>query len=92
MLCRDIARALRGYGIRVASAYAGDDEEDGDLTVAWNVHVQVPTFGGMPRVVVDAFRGQVRCYPPRSNVAELAADIRAALSETPSAIPSSSVH
>ena len=92
MLCRDIARALRGYGIRVASAYAGDDEEDGDLTVAWNVHVQVPTFGGMPRVVVDAFRGEVRCYPPRRNVAELAADIRAALNETPSAIPSSSVH
>ena len=92
MSCRDIARALRGYGIRVASAYAGDDEEDGDVTVAWNVHVQLPTFGGMPRVVVDAFRGEVRCYPPRGDMAELAADIRAALNETPSAVPSSSVH
>ena len=92
MSSRDLAHALRGFGIRVASAYDGDDEEDGELMVAANVLVQVPTFGGMPRVVANAFHGDLRCYPPRRSIAELAADIRCALSETPSAIASSSVH
>lgn len=92
MLSNDLVCALRRFGIRVASAYDGDEDEDGDLMVALNVHVQVPTFGGMPRVMAQGFHGDLHCYPPRKSVAELAADIRCALNETPSAIPVSYLH
>jgi hypothetical protein len=92
VLSRDLVHALRRFGIRVASAYDGDEEEDGDLMVALNVHVQVPTFGGMPRVMAHGFHGDSRCYPPRKTVAELAADIRCALNETPCVIPVSYLH
>ena len=92
MQCGDLARALRRYGIRVASAYDGDDDEDGDLTVGPSVHVQVPTFGDAPRVVVDPFYGDFRCYPARDSIAELAADIRCALNEVPSVTATSSLH
>jgi hypothetical protein len=92
VLSRDLVRALRRFGIRVASAYDGDEDEDGDLTVALNVHVRVPTFGGQPRVMVQGFRGESHCYPPRKDVAELAADIRCALDETPCVIAVSYLH
>jgi hypothetical protein len=89
---RDLVRALGHYGIYVDSMNAGDDMQDGDLIVAENVRVQIPTYGDPPRVVSDAFHGDLRCYPPRDTVAALAADIRCALSENPSALASSSVH
>ena len=92
MRCVDLAQALRGYGIRIASAYDGDDDQDGDLTVGPDVHVQLPTFGDAPRVVLNYFCGEIRCYPPRESVAELAADIRCALNEVPAMIALSSLH
>jgi len=92
MLCGDLAHALRDYGIRVASTCDGDNDEDGEVTVGANVHVRVPTFGEAPRVVVDPFHGDFRCYPPRESVAELAADIRCALDEVPSMVAMSSLH
>lgn len=92
MLSRDLVHALRHFGIRVASAYDGDEDEDGNLMVALNVHVQLPTFGEMPRVMVQGFHGDSHCYPPRETVAELAADIRCALNGTPSVIPVSYLH
>lgn len=92
MFSHQLAQALRTHGIHVASSSDGDDMEDGDLTVAANVHVQVPTFGEPPRVVVDAFHSSIRCYPPRVTVSELAQDIRDALNENPSSLGTSSIH
>ena len=92
MFSHQLAQALRAHGIHIASSSDGDDMEDGDLTVAVNVHVQVPTFGEPPRVVVDAFHTSLRCYPPRDNVAELAGDIRDALNENPSSLGTSYIH
>lgn len=90
MLCRDLVSALRRYGIHVEETSDGDDIADGALVVAENVHVRVPTYGGPPRVVIDAFHGDLRCFPPRATVSELAADIRCALDEVPSVLSSSS--
>jgi hypothetical protein len=92
MMCHDLAEALSRYGIHVAFSFDGDEAEDGGVLVSAGVHVQVPTFGGAPRVVLDGCHGDMRCYPPRQSVAELAADIRTALDETPAVFPSSSVH
>jgi hypothetical protein len=92
MLCHDLAEALSRYGIHVAFTFDGDDAEDGDLLVSAGVHVQVPTFGEPPRVVLDGCHGDLRCYPPRQSVAELAADIRTALDEVPAVYSSSSVN
>lgn len=91
MLCQDLAQALSRYGIHVEAAHDGDEDEDGEVVIA-TVHVQVPTFGEAPRVVVKALRGQFRCYPPRSTLAELASDLRCALDDVPSACASSSLH
>ena len=92
MLCQVLAQALSRYGIHVQAGYDGDEDEDGDLLVATTVHVQLPTFGEAPRVVVNAADGDFRCYPPRNTIAELASDIRCALDDVPSAGASSSVH
>jgi hypothetical protein len=92
MLSQELARALSLYGIHVQAAYDGDEDEDGDVVIACNVHVQVPTFSEAPRVVVNALRGPFRCYPPRSTLAELALDLRCALDDVPSACASSSLH
>jgi hypothetical protein len=90
--CRYLVQALGRHGIHVASIHEGDDMRDADLVVADNVYVQVPTFGDAPRVVSDAFHGDMRRYPPRDTVAELAADIRCALNDNPSALAGGSVH
>jgi cytochrome c len=87
-----LAQALSRHGIHVDRQCDGDDMDDGELTVAPNVHVRVPTFGEPPCVVVDAFRAELRCYPPRTHVAELARDIRDALDELPTAFASCSIH
>jgi hypothetical protein len=92
MLCHDLAEALSRYGIHVAFTFDGDEAEDGGLLVSAGVHVQVPTFGEPPRVVLDGCHGDLRCYPPRQSVAELAADLRTALDEVPAVFSSSSVH
>jgi hypothetical protein len=92
MMPHDLAQALTRHGIYVVAAIDGDDIEDGDLFVAPNVHVQVPTFGERPRVVLDAFHGDFRCYPPRESVAELVRDIRTALHELPAALACSVAH
>jgi hypothetical protein len=92
VLCRDLVHALRRYGIYVAEICDGDDSDDGDLVVAENVHVQVPTYGDAPRVVADPFHGHLRCFPPRATISELAADIRCALDDVPSALANSSLH
>jgi hypothetical protein len=90
--CDDLALALSTYGIHVELTFDGDEEEDGDVIVAAAVHVRVPTFGEAPRVIVNAFGRNFRCYPPRTSVAELASDIRCALDDVPLAISSGSVH
>ena len=91
MFSLDLVQALKSHGIYIDRHCDGDDVDDGALVVTTNVHVQVPTFGESPRVVVDAFRTDVRRYPPRSDVAELARDIRDALDELP-ALESASIH
>ena len=88
-----LARALTRHGIHVDDVCDGDYTEDGNVTVASLVHVQVPIFGGAPRVIVETFHTDVRCYPPRTCVAELARDIRDALNKVPSAaLASCSIH
>ena len=92
MLCVDLVQALNRHGIYIDRHCDGNDMDDGDLMVTPNVHVQVPTFGEPPRVVVAAFHTALRCYPPRSDVAELARDIRDALDELPTALANASIH
>lgn len=95
MLTLKLAQALNRHGIHVNTIRDGDDAQDGDMSVGAMVRVEVPTYGGSPRVVVDASRTgeDVRRYPPRSSVAELAHDIRDALDELPSAAGAScSIH
>ena len=89
---RTLARALTEHGIHVRRCAIGNDMRDGNIVVANMVHVEVPTFEGHPRVVVHNFHDETRCYPPRECVAELARDIRDALSEIPSAAASCSIH
>ena len=89
---RMLARALAEHGIHVRRCAIGDDMRDGNIVVANMVHVEVPTFEGHPRVVVHTFYDETRCYPPRECVAELARDIRDALSGIPSAAASCSIH
>jgi hypothetical protein len=92
MLCRDLGWALFHHGIRASVGWNGDDQEDGQLMIGPNVCVQVPTFGGPPRVLVESSRFDLLCYPPRESVEEIAEDIRHALNEQPCAFASSSVH
>jgi hypothetical protein len=92
MSCLDLAQALSRHGIHVDGHCDGDDADDGDLTVCPNVHVRVPTFGEPPRVVFDPVRADLRCYPPRVDVADLAGDIRDALDALPTACASYSIH
>ena len=95
MLTLKLAQALNRHGIHVNAIRNGDDMQDGDVSVGEMVRVEVPTYGGSPRVVVDAPHADddVRCYPPRTSVAELAHDIRDALDELPSsALADCSIH
>ena len=88
-----LARALGRFGIHVDDVYDGDDNRDGEVSVATLVHVQVPTFGGAPRVVAQSLHSDVRCYPPRSTVPELVGDIRDALDDMPlAALAPCSIH
>ena len=89
---RVLARALEEHGIHVRRCATGDAMRNGNIVVANMVHVEVPTFEGHPRVVVHTFYDETRCYPPRECVAELARDIRDALSGVPSAAASCSIH
>ena len=88
-----LAEALVWHGIHVNGTVEATDQRDGNVTIADLVYVQVPTFDGAPRVVVDGYDTDVRCYPPRANVADLASDIRDAVNKlTPAAIASCSIH
>jgi hypothetical protein len=87
-----IAQALTQHGIHVRRCAKGDESRDGNIIVAKMVHVEVPTFEGHPRVIVHTFHDEMRCYPPRECVAQLAEDIRDALSGIPSASASCSIH
>jgi hypothetical protein len=87
-----IAQALTRHGIHVRRCAKGDELRDGNIIVAKMVHVEVPTFEGHPRVIVHTFHDEMRCYPPRECVAQLAEDIRDALSGIPSASASCSIH
>jgi hypothetical protein len=88
-----LAEALAGHGIHVDRTAEGTDQHDGNVTIADLVYVQVPTFGGAPRVVVDTFNTDVRCYPPRMSVADLASDIRDAFNKlVPAAFANCSIH
>lgn len=88
-----LAEALVWHGIRVDRTVEGSDQTDGNVTIADLVYVQVPSFGGAPRVVVDSYDSDVRCYPPRLSVADLASDIRdAVLKLAPEAAASCSIH
>ena len=88
-----LAEALAWHGIRVDRADEGDEQHDGNVIVADLVCVQVPTFGGPPRVTVHMTQDDMRCYPPRLSVADLVSDIRDALHTMPQAeLASCSIH
>lgn len=88
-----LARALGRFGIHVDDVCDGDDSHDGEVSVTKLVHVQVPTFGGAPRVVVHSLHSDVRCYPPRCTLPELVGDIRHALDDLPlAALAHCSIH
>ena len=88
-----LAEALGWHGIHVNGTVEGTDQRDGNVSIADIVYVQVPTFGGAPRVVVDSYDTDVRCYPPRLSVADLADDIRDAVNKlTPAGLASCSIH
>jgi hypothetical protein len=88
-----LAEALVWHGIRVDRADEGDEQHDGSVRVADLVNVQVPTFGGPPWVTVHTMYDDMRCYPPRDSVAELAKDIRDALHAAPPCeLASCSIH
>ena len=88
-----LAEALVGHGIHVDRTVDGNDQQDGNVTIADRVFVQVPSFGGPPRVIVDTFHTDQRCYPPRLSVADLASDIRDAFYSLAPAEPAScSIH
>jgi hypothetical protein len=80
-----VAEALAQCGFFIAKLSVGDEMEDGELCIGPIVCVQVPTFGGAPRVVSGTFHAEARCYPPRTTIADLAHDIRDALNDAPSA-------
>ena len=87
-----LAQALTRHGIHVRRCARGDETRDANIIVGRMVHVEVPTFEGHPRVVVHTLYDEMRCYPPRECVAQLAQDIRDALSGIPSASASCSIH
>jgi hypothetical protein len=88
-----LAEALAWHGIHVNGAVDGTDQRDGNVRIADLVYVEVPTFGGPPRVIVDSYETDVRCYPPRMSVADLANDIRDAVNRhTPPSLASCSIH
>ena len=88
-----LAEALAWYGIHVSGTVEGTDQRDGNVTIADLVYVQVPMFGEAPRVVIDSYDRQTRCYPPRMSVADLASDIRDAVNKlSPGAVASCSIH
>ena len=88
-----LAEALVWHGIRVDRTIEGTDQRDGNVTIADLVYIQVPTFEGAPRVIVDSYDSDVRCYPPRLSVADLASDIRdAVLKLSPAAATTCSIH
>ena len=88
-----LAEALAWHGIHVDRTVEATDQHDGNVTIADLVYVQVPAFGGAPRVVIDSYDSDLRCYPPRMSVADLASDIRDAVNKlTPAAVASCSIH
>ena len=88
-----LAEALVWHGIHVDRTVEATDQRDGNVTIADLVYVQVPAFGEAPRVVVDSYDTDLRCYPPRMSVADLASDIRDAVNKlTPATAASCSIH
>ena len=88
-----LATELTRCGIHVDDVRDGDDANDGGVSVAKLVHVEVPTFGGAPRVIAHTLHAELRCYPPRRSLSELVHDIRDALDELPvAAIARCSIH
>jgi len=45
------------------------------------VHVQVPLFGDEPNVVLETGKGQFEFYDAHRNIADLVADLKAALQD-----------
>lgn len=77
-----LAKKLADAGINIRKVTEGDDYEDGEIEITELVHVQCPTYGSTPGVVLRSTDGEeFEFYPERkaSDVAALVKDIRKAL-------------
>jgi hypothetical protein len=74
-----LAEKLNKLGITPVALSEPTKKEDGMIMFTKGVHVQVPLHGDDPNVVLETSEGEYEFYDARKNIADLVADIQAAM-------------
>ena len=74
-----LAEKLNKLGITPVALSEPSKKEDGMLVFTKGVHVQVPLYGDDPNVALETSEGEYEFYDARKNIADLVADIQAAM-------------
>lgn len=81
MNAQALAEKLNKLGFTPVALSEPSKKEDGMIVFTPGVHVQVPLYGDEPNVVLEAGKGQFEFYDAQRNIADLVADLKAALKE-----------
>lgn len=79
MNAQALAEKLNKLGITPVALSEPTKKEDGMIVFTKGVHVQVPLYGDDPNVVLESSKGEFEFYDARKNIADLVADIQAAM-------------
>ena len=81
MNAQALAEKLNKLGFTPVALSEPSKREDGMIVITKGVHVQVPLHGEEPNVVLESGNGELEFYDARKNIADLIADIKAALKD-----------
>lgn len=81
MNAQALAEKLNKLGFTPVSLFEPSKKEDGMIVLTKGVHIQVPLHGEEPNVVLETSEGEFEFYDAQKNIADLVADIKAALKD-----------
>ena len=86
MNAQALAEKLNKLGFTPVALSEPSKKEDGMIVFTKGVHVQVPLYGDEPNVVLETAKGEFEFYDAQKNMADLVADLHAALKEEQSMV------
>lgn len=81
MNAQALAEKLNKLGFMPVALSEPSRKVDGMIVFTDGVHVQVPLHGDEPNVVLESPNGALEFYDAQKNIADLVADLKAALKE-----------